>query len=98
MQNTWSDNIIGQFDPLVIEAEDDIYGVVTELRFDYNALPKVKMSITAHLYSEKNIQLSDEETKKYLDIVKEKVKNYVLNEISIVCQEMKTSCQLLKKV
>ena len=47
------------------------------------------MSITAHLYSEKNIQLSDEETKKYLDIVKEKVKNYVLNEISIVCQEMK---------
>lgn len=89
MQNTWSDNIIGQFDPLVVEAEDDIYGVVTELRFDYNALPKIKMSITAHLYSEKNIQLSDEETKKYLDIVKEKVKNYVLNEISIVCQEMK---------
>lgn len=74
MQNTWSDNIIGQFDPLVVEAEDDIYGVVTELRFDYNALPKVKMSITAHLYSEKNIQLSDEETKNILTLLRKKLK------------------------
>lgn len=74
MQNTWSDNIIGQFDPLVVEAEDDIYGVVTELCFDYNALPKVKMSITAHLYSEKNIQLSDEETKNILILLRKKLK------------------------
>lgn len=81
-----SENLLDDDNPLIFDVGDNIFGVITELRFNYINSPKIKLSINAHLCSEDNISLTEEEEKAYIDKLSKKVQTEFVSMFKVFVQ------------